>query len=157
MHWALTACMFMHSVLHCMAALHGCFGRLNCMAALHGCIAEHVLQALHHNVYAVVSAVCPSTTLAFAHLNNHGEAALLLLQTLAAAATFAVPGCSAAGLKNLLWALGQSQYLEPELMQAIEAQLASQSSHLRSGFVVSALWVKLQTLMECFLQHVTFL
>ena len=53
-----------------------------------------------------------------------------VVQTLATAAQRIVPQCSAAALKNLMWALGTAGFSERQLLLALEAQLLSQSPYL---------------------------
>ena len=55
---------------------------------------------------------------------------LWLKQALAAAAVYIVPQCTAAGLKNMLWALGTAGLSDQDLLEEVEAQLLSQTSHL---------------------------
>ena len=55
---------------------------------------------------------------------------LAMLQTLVTAALRVVPVCTAAALKNLLWALGTASIADHQLLLAVEAQLLSQSPYL---------------------------
>ncbi len=54
----------------------------------------------------------------------------IALQTLVTIALGVVPQCSAAALKNLLWALGTVGSADHRLLIALEAQLLSQSPYL---------------------------
>jgi hypothetical protein len=58
------------------------------------------------------------------------SAVCIALQTLVTTALGVVPQCSAAALKNLLWALGTVGSADHRLLLALEAQLLSQSPYL---------------------------
>ncbi len=58
------------------------------------------------------------------------SALCIALQTLVTIALGVVPQCSAAALKNLLWALGTVGSADHQLLLALEAQLLSQSPYL---------------------------
>ncbi len=58
------------------------------------------------------------------------SALCIALQTLVITALGVVPQCSAAALKNLLWAVGTVGSADHRLLLALEAQLLSQSPYL---------------------------
>ncbi|DBB02864.1 TPA: hypothetical protein ACH3X1_013470 [Trebouxia sp. C0004] len=62
------------------------------------------------------------------------------MQTLMTIALGVVPQCSAAALKNLLWALGTVGSADHQLLLALEAQLLSQSPYLGASHVSMAVW-----------------
>ncbi|KAL0052777.1 hypothetical protein WJX82_007536 [Trebouxia sp. C0006] len=62
------------------------------------------------------------------------------MQTLVTTALGVVPQCSAAALKNLLWALGTVGSADHRLLIALEAQLLSQSPYLGASHVSMAVW-----------------
>lgn len=62
------------------------------------------------------------------------------MQTLVTITLGVVPQCSAAALKNLLWALGTVGSADHRLLLALEAQLLSQSPYLGASHVSMAVW-----------------
>jgi hypothetical protein len=77
-----------------------------------------------------VPAQCPNLVGQTALQISVKSVVCIALQTLVTTALGVVPQCSAAALKNLLWALGTVGLADHRLLLALEAQLLSQSPYL---------------------------